>query len=217
MLKAAGIVLGIAYPLLVYAGLSLFEPRTLAGVLGAAVLVRVVMIARAREGVDLRRVLLAPVAVAGVLAVTAFFNEGRVFLYAPALVNAALLVSFASTLRVGPSMVETFALLQVDEIDEEERRYAVGVTRLWCVFFLLNGLAAFGFALEADVVAWTLYTGLISYLLMGTLFTVEFLYRTWRFRRYVGGPLNPLLRRVFPPRPVGKVATGGKGEDVTRA
>ena len=41
MLKAAGIALGIAYPVLVYAGLSLFEPRTLAGVLGAAVIVRV--------------------------------------------------------------------------------------------------------------------------------------------------------------------------------
>ena len=111
-------------------------------------------------------------------------------------------------------MIETFALLQVDEIDADERRYAAGVTRLWCVFFLLNGLVAFGFALEANVVAWTLYTGLISYLLMGTLFSVEFLYRTWRFRRYVGGPLNPLLRRVFPRRPQGPA---GDGEDVTRA
>jgi hypothetical protein len=45
---------------------------------------------------------------------------------------------------------------------------------------------------------------------MGTLFAIEFLYRTWRFRRYVGGPLNPLLERLFPP-------IQEDGEDVTRA
>jgi hypothetical protein len=52
------------------------------------------------------------------------------------------------------------------------------------------------------VAIWAFYTGFLSYILMGTLFSIEFLYRTWRFRRYVGGPLNPLLERIFPPHPV---------------
>ena len=36
---------------------------------------------------------------------------------------------------------------------------------------------------------------------MGLLFATEFVYRHWRFRRYVGLPTDPLLRRLFPPDP----------------
>jgi len=210
MLKALGIGLGVIYPVLVYAGLSYFQPRTLALALGTGVLARILFVARLREGVDLGRLLLAPVAVAAVLVVTAVLNEGRLFLFVPALVNAALLASFGVTLRRGPSMIETFALLQVDDLSEAERRYAVKVTRVWCAFFLANGGIALVLALEASLGAWALYTGFLSYLLMGALFAVEFLYRTWRFRRYVGGPLNPLLQRLFPP-------LDGDREDARRA
>jgi uncharacterized membrane protein len=40
-----------------------------------------------------------------------------------------------------------------------------------------NGLLALGLALWASVEAWALYTGLIAYVLMGTLFGGEWLYR----------------------------------------
>ena len=200
-MRALAIAFGLAYPVLIYSGLSYFEPRTLALALGAGVLVRVVMIGRARAGVDLGRLLLAPLSVAAVLVVTGLFNEGRVFLFVPPLVNFALLVTFGLTLRRGPSMIETFALLQVDELSDAERRYTVTVTWVWCGFFLLNGLTALALAIHASLAVWALYTGFLSYLLMGTLFALEFLVRTWRFRRYTGGFLNPLLERIFPPRP----------------
>jgi uncharacterized membrane protein len=201
-MRVLAIAFGLAYPVLIYAGLSYFEPRTVALALGAGVLIRVVSIARAREGVSVGRLLMAPCAVAVVLVVTAFVNTGRVFLFVPALINAALLVSFAHTLRRGPSMIETFARLQVeDDLEEAEVAYAVSLTRVWCVFFFFNGLVAVALAVEASVAVWAFYTGFLSYILMGTLFSIEFLYRTWRFRRYVGGPLNPLLERVFPPHP----------------
>ena len=199
-MKVLAVAFGVAYPLLVYAGLSIFEPRTLAMALGVAVVLRIGAIAWGREGVDWGRLLLAPAAVGVVLLATAVANEGRVFLFVPALINLALLVSFAHTLRVGPSMVETYARLQVDDLSEEERAYARVVTVAWCGFFLVNGCACLWFALEASVGAWALYTGLVSYVLIGICFTIEFLYRTWRFRRYNGGFLNPLLERMFPPR-----------------
>jgi uncharacterized membrane protein len=210
VLRAFAIAFGVAYPVLIYAGLSYFQPRVVALVLGAGVLVRAAWIALGKEGVHLGRLLLAPLAVAVVLVVTAVFNEGRVFLFVPALVNLALLVTFGLTLRGGPSMIETFARLQVDDLSEPEIEYAVSVTRVWCVFFLLNGLVALALALEASLGLWAFYAGFLSYVLMGTLFAIEFLYRTWRFRRYVGGPLNPLLERLFPP-------IQEDGEDVTRA
>jgi len=204
--KVLAVALGLAYPLLVYAGLSYFEPRSLALALGLAVAVRIAMAARGREGVDVRRLLLAPVAVGGVLALAPLSNEARVFLFVPALVNLALLASFAHTLRQGPSMIETYARLQVDDLSAAEREYAVGVTRAWCVFFLANGCVCLWLAIRASVAGWALYTGLLSYVLMALLFAAELLYRTWRFRRYHGGFLNPLLERMFPPR---DVAAGG--------
>ena len=199
-MKFLAVAFGLAYPFLVYAGLSYVEPRTIALALGIGVGLRIVGVARGRPGVDVRRLLLAPVAVGVVLAVTAVFNEGRVFLFVPALVNFALLVSFAHTLREGPSMVETYARLQVDDLSAAERDYALTVTRVWCVFFFFNGGISLSLAVQASVEVWALYSGFLSYVLMGGLFSTEFLYRTWRFRRYNGGFLNPLLERVFPPR-----------------
>ncbi len=49
--------------------------------------------------------------------------------------------------------------------------------------------------------AWALCTGCIAYVLLGLLFTCEFVYRRWRFRRYVGAPTDVLFRRIFPPNP----------------
>jgi uncharacterized membrane protein len=200
-MKVLAIAFGLAYPVFIYSGLSYFEPRTVALALGVGVFARVLAIARARQAVDLGRLLLAPLSVGVVLAVTAFFNEGRVFLFVPALVNFALLVSFGHTLLRPPSMIETFARLQVDDLSEAERGYAVTVTRVWCCFFLLNGAAALLLAVYASIEVWAIYTGFLSYLLMGTLFSLELVVRTWRFRRYTAGALNPLLERIFPPRP----------------
>jgi hypothetical protein len=44
------------------------------------------------------------------------------------------------------------------------------------------------------------YTGIVAYVLAGALFTVEVVYRAWRFRHYEDGPTDAVLRRIFPPR-----------------
>ena len=45
----------------------------------------------------------------GVSIPAALFDDGRLFLFVPVLINAALLVAFGRTLVNGPSTVETFA------------------------------------------------------------------------------------------------------------
>jgi uncharacterized membrane protein len=50
------------------------------------------------------------------------------------------------------------------------------------VFFLINGAIALATALWASEAVWSLYTGVISYGLMGALFGIEFLVRL-RFKR----------------------------------
>jgi hypothetical protein len=70
--------------------------------------------------------------------------------------------------------------------------------RVRALYMLRRGREAT--SLARDVERWALFTGLISYILIGTLFAGEYLYRHWRFRRFVGGFADPLLKWIFPPR-----------------
>jgi uncharacterized membrane protein len=134
------------------------------------------------------------------LAAAAVWNSPTSLLLTPALVSFALLAVFTRSLVKGQPMVERFARLQVDDPTDAEIRYCRRVTIVWCAFFLVNALAAAWLAVAGDLEIWTLYTGFLSYVLVGVLFASEFTYRHWRFRRYLGAPTDPLFRRVFPPR-----------------
>ena len=100
----------------------------------------------------------------------------------PVLVNLLLLITFAYTLLFPPSMVEVFARMREPDFPEVAVAYTRRVTQVWCVFFVLNGLAAFVTAIWASEAIWSLYTGVISYFLMGAIFCAEYLYRV-RFKR----------------------------------
>jgi uncharacterized membrane protein len=56
------------------------------------------------------------------------------------------------------------------------------VTQVWCWFFSVNGAIALATALWASPAIWTLYNGLIAYLVMGLLFAGEYVVR-WHFKR----------------------------------
>ena len=187
----------VGYPLLVYGGLRLLQPRWLALALGGALLLR--ELGRSRGGPT--SPLLVPLILVGVvLALAMVFNEGRFFRFVPVLVNVALLVSFARTLIAGPSMVESLARRRVGHVPLEHLGYCRRVTEVWCAFFALNSAVILWLALRGPLEHWVVYTGLVAYGLMGALFTAEMTYRAWRFRRYEGDVTDVFFRRLFPPR-----------------
>lgn len=100
----------------------------------------------------------------------------------PVLVNLGFLVAFGYSLFFPPSMVERFARLREPNFPSSAVAYTMRVTQVWCGFFILNGAIAFATAVWASEAVWSLYTGVISYVLMGALFGLEFLVRQ-RFRR----------------------------------
>ena len=61
-------------------------------------------------------------------------------------------------------------------------------------------IAALGlvFARFASLGLWTLYTGVVSYGLIGVLFSVEYVTRKIRFRDYGKNPVDWLLGLLFP-------------------
>ena len=194
------VVLGIGYPVLIFASLMWFEPRVVGLVVFAFVGLRLAM-ARMSQAVEFAKQAWAPIAsVAAVALGTAIWNDPIGLLLAPVLVNAGLLATFGLSLWSDQPMVERFARLQVPDLSQAEVAYTRSVTKVWCVFFVINGSIALVLALENDIEAWALFTGLISYLLIGMLFAVEYVYRHWKFRRYIGGFADPLLKKCFPPR-----------------
>lgn len=196
----AQVALGIAYPVLIFASLIWLEPRAVGLMVLALVGLRLALARRSRA-VAFAKQAWAPIASVAVVALgTAIWNDPIGLLLAPTLVNTALLATFGLSLWSDQPMVERFARLQVPDLPEAEVAYTRSVTRVWCVFFVINGSIALVLALMDDIEAWALFTGLISYLLIGALFAVEYVYRHWKFRRYRGGFADPLLKRVFPPR-----------------
>lgn len=111
-----------------------------------------------------------------VLAVSSVSPDLAARLY-PVFMSATMLVAFAATLWRPPSMIERFARLVEPDIDERGVAYTRRVTMVWVAFFVFNGLVALWTVLNGDLFWWGLYNGLVSYLLAGALFGVEFVIR----------------------------------------
>jgi len=195
----AGGVLAAGYPILVYVGLRWLEPRAMALLIGATMLLRAALRWHRPTPAELLRLATPALAIAAVLGTAYAANDEQTLLWVPGLVNGALLFAFARTLRRGTPMVETFARLRDPDLNPAEVRYCRSVTVVWCVFFAANAAVCFYLAWTAPLWVWTLYTGVLSYAAVGGLFAVEFVVRSWRFQRYRGSVVEPLFRRIFPP------------------
>ena len=99
-----------------------------------------------------------------------------------------VVVDLTAGILGGAILYQFLDLIQVREPDLPPQAigYTRRVTQVWCGFFAINGAIAVITALWASSATWSLYNGLIAYLLMGLLFAGEYLTR-WHFkaRRHV--------------------------------
>jgi uncharacterized membrane protein len=166
----------IAYPVLIYFGLTTFSPAAV----GIAILAMLGLRMAAMMNLSWQKLRpLLPLTMGAALPATysTLFNSEQSLLLTPAFVNATLLVTFGWTLVRPPSMVARFAALKEPNMTDAILSYCNKVTIIWCAFFVLNGGIAAYTALYTSREYWTLYNGLISYMLMGLLFGAEFLVR----------------------------------------
>ncbi|KXU36293.1 hypothetical protein AXE65_05240 [Ventosimonas gracilis] len=101
----------------------------------------------------------------------------------PVLVNAMLLGVFAHSLTSGMPVIERLARLRHADLPAEGVRYTRQLTKLWCAFFAANGSIAALLAVFGSLESWTLYNGLISYLLIGALCLGEWCFRPAQGKR----------------------------------
>ena len=160
----------VGYPFAIYLLLTGQVPGWVGGLLLAGLL--------ARAWATRQRFWLLVAGGAVVLAATSLLaGDWFPLRFYPVLVSSVLLAVFGLSLLRGPTAIESIARLQTPELPPEAVAYTRRVTQVWCGFFTVNGAIALATALWASHEVWVLYNGLISYLLIGLLFGIEWLVR----------------------------------------
>jgi uncharacterized membrane protein len=162
---------GLLYPFAVHFGIAHFAPWQFGLVLGG------LWLARALTGERRPGSLWMAGAAIAYCVLLAVFNDAQLLRWYPVLINASLLGVFGVSLIHGPPVVERLARFTEPELPPAAIPYTRQVTKVWCLFFLGNGLTAAALTLWAPLSWWTLYNGLIAYGLMGALFAGEWLIR----------------------------------------
>ena len=174
----AGIL--ICYPLAVY----LLLDSVGAGVLGIVLILLLVFRLNKVTEILPGRVFFVAVAIA-VAGIIALLGGGAMALkFYPTLVSLLLLLVFGYTVFVPPSMVERLVRLAGKKFSSRTVPYTRGVTILWCLFFAFNAVVTASITLSGSMEAWTLYNGLIAYLIVGTLFAAEAVFRYFYKRHH---------------------------------
>jgi len=189
LLTFFGVVAVISYPMVVYLGLTRVGTRSAAVLLLVLSLLSTLWQSYRQRAFAWRSALLIPLSTCAL-----WLDDQRYMLAMPVLINLALFTTFFGSLYSALPICERFARLQVTDLSPAERRYCRSITKLWSGFFVVNGGIAAGLAAWGALSLWTVYTGLISYLLIGLVAGTEYTVRKLRFGRFGDGLLDRMLQ-----------------------
>ncbi|QIR13303.1 hypothetical protein [Shewanella aestuarii] len=169
----------MGYPIAVYFGLQ-YLPNGLIGLILCGLL-----IIRLSLNKNQLKPMLVPLVI-GILLTGASFIAQRNdwLLYYPVVINLSMLALFGFSLIQGPSLIERLARLKEPDLPSQATPYLIKVTKIWCGLFVFNGLMALYTAMATDITIWTIYNGLIAYLLIGGLLGGEWIYRTFWLKQH---------------------------------
>jgi uncharacterized membrane protein len=189
----------LASPWVLYWTLSQQRVDIAAITLIAWVIVRTIPVLLAAERAQRRAALQLP-AIALVFACLGWVsNNGTWLLILPAATQVTFGLAFFRSLR-GTPMIEHFARMVKPALSDAELAHCRTWTAVWGGYLI--ALAALGLVLArwASLTVWTAYVGVVSYLLIGALFAVEYVVRKVQFRDYGRrNPIDWLLSQMFPP------------------
>ncbi|GAB1263968.1 hypothetical protein NBRC116493_08180 [Aurantivibrio infirmus] len=176
-IRVAIVLVTLLYPVGVYFGLQYFDARIVVFMLVLVAALRLFNL----DHSPTKHWLWLPLLGIIVLWTWLSNSDAGLKLY-PVFVNFSFLVLFAWSLKQPPPMVERFARLRNSEFPPQAIAYMRKVTIVWCVFFFFNALAALSTSLWASDEVWALYNGFIAYVIMASVFAIEWLVRLWIMR-----------------------------------
>jgi uncharacterized membrane protein len=174
------IALSIAYPLVVFA----LEARVpaIAFVLAACGLL---FLRAVQSPLPTDRSIRFSMIAAIVLIVGLALVDGQVAAKAyPVVISGGLAFLFGASLWRPSSLVERMAELGGETLSPAIRLYCRRVTMVWALWLAINTFIAAALAIFGSLEAWALWTGFLSYLVMGLIFAAEFTLRRFVRRRH---------------------------------
>ncbi len=94
----------------------------------------------------------------------------------PVFINFFLFISFYLSLSNIP-IITRFAMIKDKNLSDIAKKYTRNLTKVWIIFFIINGLISFILALFDSKFYWFIYCGLVSYILIGILLLGEIVFR----------------------------------------
>lgn len=163
--------LTVLYPLIIFYGNPFLEPWKIAAILIALLSVRLAFSYSSKNWTT-------PLLMAGIgySLFAMWSNQLNVLRFYPVLVNMLMLLIFGWSLFSSQTLVERIARVQHPNLPPQGIIYTRRVTQIWCCFFIVNGTIAF-ITTRSSLEFWSLYNGLIAYVLMGILFAAEYVVR----------------------------------------
>ncbi len=116
------------------------------------------------------------IAAAVFLIVCMIFRSGFFSDLYPLFVCLGFFSFFAFSLK-NEAVITKIARLKEPDLDEKGVIYTRNLTKIWCAFFVFNAALSLALALMEDKFYWSVYSGALSYALMGALFFGEILFR----------------------------------------
>ncbi len=178
-MKSYKILIGIiffAYPFIVYYGLLNFALWQIAAVIAVLAAIRLFLLKDNNS--QLARIGFYGSIILLLFSVLSIFLKqlGWLKLY-PIVISLFSFSAFFSSLFSEKSMIQRFAEIREKNITDRKKKYMFKLTIIWCGFFILNAVISLYTFFYASLKEWTIYNGLISYLLMGSLFIGELAFR----------------------------------------
>jgi len=123
--------------------------------------------------------LLISISILFIISALLFVSPTVAHLFYPVIVSISVALYFGFTLVFPPSAIEQIARLIQGNLDDKGIDYTRKVTFVWVIFCMVNAAISCMTILMNNEKWWFLYNGVISYGLMGLLFSGEYLYRKW--------------------------------------
>lgn len=189
----------VFYPLVAFTSLSLNHPLFIIGYL--LLILFVISLDKFLERHWLSASLLF-ISIAFILYLTQQVEFQYLLFLPPLLIIFSLFVLFSQSLVAGNTpLISLYAKLLGDKLEERHLRYNRKLTILWSVFFFAMGISSILLALFASFDNWSLFTHVISYLLVALFFVIEFMYRKHHFAGEVEGGFFQFIIKIIKIRP----------------
>jgi len=179
IVRTAFVVLLALYPFFIYFGLQILQPGFFGLVLAVLLLLRFGVIRPEERS----KVVPVGIILLGYAIASAVVGSTQMLLYYPVLVNAILFVVFAWSLTTKESLLLRIVRARGNLINVKTPGYLSRLTAIWAGFFAINGMIAI-WTTTASMELWTMYNGMISYVLVATIALCEWIFRIRYMKRH---------------------------------